>query len=80
MKNISYKGNKISLQNGILYFNGEAVKTIENRKYTYKLNKASISAEGNATGLYDFIEDCITSSFGLVWVDQIVTHMETLTR
>jgi hypothetical protein len=80
MRTISYKNNEIKLQDNTLYFNGEAVKTIENRKYTYKLNKTSISAEGNAAGLYDFIEDCIASSFGLVWVDQIVTHMETLTR
>lgn len=79
MKSITYKGNNIKLENEQIYFNGVPVPVRQLKGYTYKLNKTCISADGNAPGLYGFIVECIELNFMLVFVDQIIEHMEKLT-
>lgn len=76
---MEYKGNVIeAVANDRLMYNGKPVKVIENRKYTYKFNKTSISAEGGAHGLVEFMRECVETDFGLVWVDAIVEHIGKL--
>lgn len=79
MENITYKGNNIKLENEHIYFNGVPVPVRQLKGYTYKLNKTCISADGNAPGLYRFIVECVELNFMLVFVDQIIEHMEKLT-
>ena len=74
-----YKGNTITLSGGTISFNGEPVKVNDSRTHTYKLNKTCISAEGGAAGLMSFLTECISDNFGLVWVNAVTEHMETLT-
>lgn len=75
-----HRGTRVfMLKDNTLFYNGLPVKVKENFDYTYKINKTCISAQGGATGLYNFIEDCILNSFGLVWIDSIESAMKRIT-
>ena len=76
---VTYKGNTINaVTDNCIEFNNKPVRVIENREYTYKFNKKSISAQGGATGLVKFMSECINDHFGLVWVDAIIAHIEKI--
>ena len=71
---------EVEYTNDYIEFNGKRVKIIENNKYTYKFNKASISAQGGAAGLIEFMNECINEKFGLVWVDAIIEKMQRIAK
>jgi len=78
---MEYKNNTINAVNdNCIEFNNKRVRVIDNREYTYKFNKASISAQGGANGLVEFISRCIADDFGLVWVEAIIGHMEKVAK
>lgn len=81
IKTIHIGTREFTLKNNVLYYNGAAVpvRTIYS-DYTYKINKTCISAYGGAAKLYEFIEDCILNSFGLIWVDAIESACKRLVR
>lgn len=73
---MEYKGFKIGLENNnlVLFNKGNEykIKILDNQEYTYKINKKTISAKGGASGLYNFIKDCINKNFCLCLVDKIL--------
>ena len=76
---MTYKGNIINATApGIIEINGKRVRILESKTHTYKLNKTSISAQGGAQGIMDFLSKCIAEQFGLVWVNAIIEHMERI--
>lgn len=79
-KTIHRGTREFRLEDNTLFYNNKPVPVRDLYGYTYKLNKTCISAQNGATGLYEFIEDCIINSFGLVWIDAIENKMRQLTR
>lgn len=78
---VTYKGNTINVaSDNCIEFNNKPVRVIGNKEYTYKFNKASISAQGGAKGLTEFMSQCIEDNFGLVWVEAIVEHLAEITK
>lgn len=53
----------------------KTVKVVNSYEYAYKLQKGQIKAKGGATGLYNFIDDCLSEGFGEVMAYKVLDHI-----
>lgn len=77
---LKYKGYVIEHTENTIIINGESVRVIENQKYTYKINKRSISAQGGSDGLYMFLKDLIENDFARVWIEAVIDGVNQITN
>lgn len=77
---LKYKGHIIERAENSIIIDSKRVKVIENRKYTYKINKRSISAQGGADGLYMFLKDLIENDFARVWIEAVINGVSQITN
>lgn len=78
MRTIHRGTREFRLEDGRLYYNGTPVPVRELYGHTYKINKTCISAHGGAEGLYNFIEECITTQFAACWIDAIESGIKRI--
>ena len=76
---LRYKNHIIERAENSIIIDGKRVKVIENQKYTYKINKRSISAQGGADGLYMFLKDLIENDFARVWIEAVIDGVNQIT-
>ena len=54
----TYNGLTVKYESGnSLNFNGKSIKVVSDSRYTYKLLKTRMKAQGGAKGLYSFLEN-----------------------
>lgn len=64
--------NHITISHGDKY---ATIKIVDDPKYVFKLQKTQIRARGGASGLFNFIDDCLTEKFGESWAWRIIDHV-----